>query len=107
MGMVLRLETSENNEFSKSVKFFWTFFGGKNGLKMTFQVIPKAENLHAPRYNPGKQFWNLVEGYLSLIFEAFPQYIFQKTPPKGTFKGTHINPLKINMHEPGHPCHLF
>ena len=48
MGMVLRLETSENNEFSKSVKKI-DFFGGKNGLKMTFQVIPKAENLHAPR----------------------------------------------------------
>ena len=29
MGMVLRLETSENNEFSKSVKFVWTFLEAK------------------------------------------------------------------------------
>ena len=81
MGMVLRLDTSENNEFSKSVKFLLDFFGGKNGLKMTFQVIPEAENLHAPRYNPGKQFWSPVEGDFSLIFQHFTQYFLMENSP--------------------------
>ena len=45
MGRVSRLETSENKGFSKSVKSLWTFSEAKNGLKMTFQAISRAENL--------------------------------------------------------------
>ena len=32
MGMVQELETAENDEFSKSVKFFWTFLEAQNRL---------------------------------------------------------------------------
>ena len=32
MGWVPRLETAENNEFLKSVKFFWTFLETKKCL---------------------------------------------------------------------------
>ena len=45
MGRVSRPETVENYEFSKSVNFFLTFSEAKNGLKMTFQAISRAENL--------------------------------------------------------------
>ena len=71
MGRDSRPETAENYEFSKSVKFFWTFSEAKNGLKMTFQAISRAENLHAPSFKPGKQFQNVVRGqeiYFSAIF---------------------------------------
>ena len=33
MGRVSRPETAENYEFSKSVKFFWTFLEAQNRLK--------------------------------------------------------------------------
>jgi len=33
-------------------------YDSENGSKMTFQAISRAENLHAPRYKPGKQFQN-------------------------------------------------
>ena len=30
----------------------------RNGLEMTFQAIPRAQNLHTPRYKAGKHFHN-------------------------------------------------
>ena len=56
MGRVPRLETVENKEFLKSVRFFATFWEAKNGLKMNFLVISSAETLHTLRYKPNKEF---------------------------------------------------
>ena len=44
MGWVPRLETAENNEFLKSVKFFWTFFEAKNGSKIMKMSIPRPRD---------------------------------------------------------------
>ena len=44
MGWVPRLETAENNEFLKSVKFFSTFLGTQNGLKTVFFKVPRSQD---------------------------------------------------------------
>ena len=82
MGRVSRLETVENTEFSKSVKFFWTFWEPKNGLKMNFLVISSAETLHTLRYKPGKHFWNLVGDYFLFNLGSFPKEFSGKFPRK-------------------------
>ena len=44
MEWVPRLETAENDEFLKSVKFFWTFFEAKNGSKTMKMSIPRPRD---------------------------------------------------------------
>ena len=48
MGWVPRLETAENNEFLKSVKFFGTFLGTQNGLKTIVFKVPRSEDQFQP-----------------------------------------------------------
>ena len=48
MGWVPRLETAENTEFLKSVKFFWTFLGTQNGPKTKFFKVPRARDQFQP-----------------------------------------------------------
>ena len=44
MGWVPKLETAENNEFLKSVKFFWTFLSTQNGPKTMFFKVPRSRD---------------------------------------------------------------
>ena len=48
MGWVPRLETAENTEFLKSVKFFWTFLETQNGLKTVFFKVPRSQDQLQP-----------------------------------------------------------
>ena len=48
MGWVPRLETAENNEFLKSVNFFWTFLGTQNGVKNVFFKVSRSQDQFRP-----------------------------------------------------------
>ena len=41
MGRVSRPETLENDEFSKSVKFFWTFLEAQKIAEMELLEVPR------------------------------------------------------------------
>ena len=48
MGWFPRLETAENTEFLKSVKFFGTFLSIQNGLKTMKIKVPRSQDQFQP-----------------------------------------------------------
>ena len=73
MGRVPRLETPENNEFLKSVKFFWTFFEAGNGSKTKKMSIPRPRD------------WFDRLPYVR--FNVRSGYMYPQRPPPSGFSG--------------------
>ena len=95
MGRVLRLETSENNEFSKSVKFFWTFLEAQNRLHGAARG-PRVFQSSSPelRSMSGRKesFWDGLGPEIDGGRPGFSR--IGKTSPRaeGTFRSFHITP---------------
>ena len=64
----------------------------KNGLKMTFQAISRAQNLHTPRYMAGKQFHNGHGGQEYYFLPVFYTQKFTKISIIHPSKGFLIRP---------------
>ena len=78
MGWVPRLETAGNNEFLKSVIFFWTFVESENGSETMKMSIPR----------PRDQFDIL----LYMRFQERSGYMYPQRPPEGRFLGGRTPP---------------
>ena len=95
MGRVSRLETIENYEFSKSVKFFWTFLEAQNRLHGAARG-PRVFQSSSPelRSMSGRKesFWDALR---LEIGGAQPDFLgVPKSSPRaeGTLRSFHINP---------------